>query len=253
MSENEGVSKIDAIILAGGLGTRIREVAGTLPKVLLPVDGKPFLDILLHRLSQSGKINRVTLAIGYQADKIIEHYQESRPYKFEIAFSVETELLGTGGAVKKALEYTRTEDVLVLNGDSYVDVDLEDLFQVHRAKKAAMTIVVREVSDAGRYGRVLMDSDDRVNSFEEKKAEASGGYINAGVYLLKRDLFEDVTPGKVVSLENDLLPIFLSKPVFGHISLGKFIDIGIPETYRIAGEYLKTPSPAGGEGPGVNE
>jgi D-glycero-alpha-D-manno-heptose 1-phosphate guanylyltransferase len=233
------MGKVDAIILAGGLGTRLRGVVADLPKVLSPVNGKPFLDILLHRLNRSGKISKVILAVGYMADKIIEHYRDSRTFNFSIAFSVETELLGTGGAIKKALGYSETDDILVMNGDSYVDVNFEELFAAHRARNAAMTIVVKEAPDAGRYGRVLIDADGRVASFEEKKADRSGGYINAGVYLLNRNLFEGVATERVLSLEKDLLPVFLGGPVYGFISHGKFIDIGIPETYTMSGDYLK--------------
>jgi D-glycero-alpha-D-manno-heptose 1-phosphate guanylyltransferase len=252
-TERGGGFKIDAIILAGGLGTRLKAVASDLPKVLLPVNGKPFLDIILDRLSRIGKIRRVILAVGYMADKIIQRYKDSRSFCFGIDFSVETELLGTGGAVKKALGYVKTDDVLVLNGDSYVDVDVEELYSAHMSKNAAMTIVLKEMPDAGRYGSVLVDADGRVTSFEEKKDGVSGGYINAGVYLFKRNLFDSVDSERVLSLERDLLPLFLRDAVYGFVTQGKFIDIGIPEAYRMVGEYLDIPSPLKGEGQGEGE
>jgi NDP-sugar pyrophosphorylase family protein len=233
------MEKIDAIILAGGLGTRLKGTVGDLPKVLAPVNGKPFLDILLHLLDRSGKIGKVILAVGYMADKIIERYRDSDAFRFRIAFSVETDLLGTGGAVKKALGYSETGNVLVLNGDSYVEVDLEELFAAHSARNAALTVVVKEVPDAGRYGRVLIDAGGRVVSFEEKKVAPGSGYVNAGVYLLNRILFERVEEEKVFSLEKDLLPAILGEAVYGFVSQGKFIDIGIPETYFMSGDYLK--------------
>lgn len=233
------MEKVDAIILAGGLGTRLRGVVSDLPKVLLPVNGKPFLDILLRHLDQSGIISKVILAVGYRAEKVIEYYQNCRTFSFSIVFSVETELLGTGGAIRKAMGYAETDDILVLNGDSYVDVNLEEISAAHQAKKAAMTVVVKEVPDASRYGRVLLDSDGRLVAFEEKKNEPAGGYVNAGVYLFNRNLVSGVAEDRVLSWEKDLLPGFLSKSVYGFISQGKFIDIGIPETYKMSGDYLK--------------
>lgn len=233
------MEKVDAIILAGGLGTRLRGIASDLPKVLLPVNGKPFLDILLHHLNQSGIIGKVILAVGYKADKIIEHYENSRTENFNIVFSVETELLGTGGAIRKAIGYSETEAILVMNGDSYVEVNLEKMFAAHRAKKAVMTVVIKEVPDASRYGKVVLDADGRVVTFEEKKNDPVAGYINAGVYLFNRNLLNEVAEERVLSWEKDLLPGFLRESVYGFISRGRFIDIGIPETYEISGDYLK--------------
>lgn len=233
------MGKIDAIILAGGLGTRLKGAVSNLPKVLAPVNGKPFLDILLHILDRSEKTGKVILAVGYMADKIIERYRDSNAYRFRIAFSVETDPLGTGGAVKKALGYSETDNVLVMNGDSYVEVDLEEMFAAHSARNAALTVVIKEVPDAGRYGRVLIDAGGRVVSFEEKRVDAGSGYVNAGVYLLNRNLFEKVEEEKAFSLEKELLPAILGEAVYGFVSQGKFIDIGIPETYFMSGDYLK--------------
>lgn len=233
------MEKVDAIILAGGLGTRLRGVAGDLPKVLLPVNGKPFLDILLSHLDTSGMIGRAILAVGYRAEKVIEYYRDSRAFSFPIVFSVETKLLGTGGAIRKAMGHAETETIFAMNGDSYVDVNLEAMAAAHRAKKAAMTVVIKEVPDASRYGRVLLAGDGRLVAFEEKKNDPAGGYVNAGVYLFNRNLVSAVEEDRVLSWEKDLLPGFLSESVYGFISRGKFIDIGIPETYNISGDYLK--------------
>ncbi len=231
---------IDAIILAGGLGTRLRDVVSDLPKVLAPVNGRPFLDILLGHLHRSGGIRTVVLAVGYLADKVIKHYRNGATrFHFPVLFSVEATPLGTGGAIRKALGLTETETILVMNGDSYVDVDLEAMAAAHKAKRAAVTIVVKNVPDASRYGTVLMGGDGRLIAFEEKKEKSSGGYINAGVYLLGRELVTEVEEDAVISWERDMLPRFLDKPVYGFVSQGKFIDIGIPETYRAAGEYFK--------------
>jgi D-glycero-alpha-D-manno-heptose 1-phosphate guanylyltransferase len=125
--------KLDAIILAGGLGTRLREIVGDLPKVLALVNNRPFLDIILSFLHKSGCIQRVVIAVGYLADKIMKEYTGRHEYDFEIHFSGEKELLGTGGAIRKALDYTKTGDVLARNGDSYVDVNVVDLIETGKS------------------------------------------------------------------------------------------------------------------------
>ncbi len=233
------MEKLDSIILAGGLGTRLRGVVPELPKALAPVNNKPFLDIILSALSKWECIEKVVIAVGYMADKIIERYKDTSKYGFKILFSVEEELLGTGGAIKKVIPQTETDNILVLNGDSYAETDLCDLLDKHVETSASMSIVLREVENASRYGRVKLISDNRIVCFEEKTPGPAKGYINAGMYLIKRKLFDDVKNNVVISLEKELLPVFIKEGVFGYISSGKFIDIGIPETYKIADEYLK--------------
>ena len=232
------MKKIDSIILAGGLGTRLRKVVSDLPKPMVSINGKPFLDLILSLLNKCGSIERVVLAVGYMADKIIERYEKSSEYSFEILFSVEEKLLGTGGAIKNALKYTETNNVLVLNGDSFVEVDLYDFLKKHLQTNADMTIVLKELKNTNRYGSVKIDEDNKITCFEEKKTGLSKGLINAGVYMIKETLFDSIKEQTVISLENELLPVFIKKNVFGYIGKGKFIDIGIPETYRIADKYL---------------
>jgi D-glycero-alpha-D-manno-heptose 1-phosphate guanylyltransferase len=233
------MEKLDAIILAGGLGTRLREVLTDLPKVLAPVNNRPFLDILLNFLNKSHCIRKVIIAVGYMADKITKEYSNRPEYIFKILFSEEKELLGTGGAIKKALQYVETDNVLALNGDSYVDVNVNDLMRNHRKRNAAMTIVLKKVENANRYGSVKLNTEGRIISFEEKIPGKTRGYINAGMYVFKKELFDDVKEDKVLSLEKELLPIFLGNGVYGYISHGKFIDIGIPETFKVVSRYLK--------------
>ena len=232
------MKKIDSIIMVGGLGTRLREVVPDLPKPMVSINGKPFLDLILSLLNKCGSIERVILAVGYMADKIIERYEKSSEYSFEILFSVEEKFLGTGGAIKNALKYTETNNVLVLNGDSFVEVDLYDFLKKHLQTNADMTIVLKELKNTNRYGSVKIDEDNKITCFEEKKTGLSKGLINAGVYMIKKTLFDSIKEQTVISLEKELLPVFIKKDVFGYIGKGKFIDIGIPENYRIAGKYL---------------
>jgi D-glycero-alpha-D-manno-heptose 1-phosphate guanylyltransferase len=229
--------KLDAIVLAGGLGTRLRDAVPDLPKPLAPINGRPFLDILLAFLERSGVVNRVFLAVGYMGHKIIERYDGSRRYGFDIRFSLEQGPLGTGGAIKKAIKQTDSGDILCLNGDSLVVVDLPGVVEFHTKAHAAMTMVVREVDNTDRYGAVHMDDGMRIKRYAEKNNQGRSGYINAGTYVFQRRLFDDVDE-RPISLEKELLPEFLDKDVRGYVSSGKFIDIGTPETYKIASHYL---------------
>jgi D-glycero-alpha-D-manno-heptose 1-phosphate guanylyltransferase len=232
------LGSIDAIILAGGFGTRLRSVLSDLPKPLAPVRGRPFLDFLLDHLNRWPRVGRVVLAVGYMGDKIIEEYKGRKGFRFDIRFSGEREPLGTGGGIRKALGMTVAGDILALNGDSFVRVDLEELFLAHRSNDADMTVVVRKEEDAGRYGRVLLGPNGRIVSFDEKSTGPASGYINAGVYLFKRNVFDDAREGVGMSLEREIIPSLLDKGVFGFITRGKFIDIGLPESYRTAEEYF---------------
>ncbi len=231
------MNRLDAIILAGGLGTRLRDALPGTPKSLAPVCGRPFLDILLEFLDRASIARRVVIAVGHMAEQIIERYGRGKEYDFDICFSIEKELLGTGGAIKKALQYVDTEDILCLNGDSFVDVDLRDVLNYHEKHGAAMTIVAREVENTGRYGTIILADDKRIMEFNEKRGVISKGYINAGIYLFKRCLFHDIEEKKV-SLEKEIMPIFCKDKAYGYVATGRFIDIGDPETYKIAQEYL---------------
>jgi D-glycero-alpha-D-manno-heptose 1-phosphate guanylyltransferase len=233
------MEKLDAIILAGGRGTRLREIISDLPKVLAPVNNRPFLDIILSFLNKCGCVRRVVIAVGYLADKVTKEYADRHEYGFEILFSEEKELSGTGGAIREALRYTETDDVLALNGDSYVDVNIADFIETHRKKHAAMTIVLTEIENTSRYGRVKLNSEQRIISFEEKIPGEGGEYVNAGMYLFNRELIYSIQENKIISLEKELLPTFLEKGVYGYITHGKFMDIGVPEMYKMAQTYFQ--------------
>src|SRR3972149_6106905 len=213
--------KINAIILAGGLGTRLKSVMPTLPKALSPINGRPFLDYILDFLEGSDSVNNVILAVGYMADQIIEKYTNRHDYNFKILFSREETLVGTGGAIKMALQYSTTDDIMVLNGDSYVDVRMNDMIAFHREKNSSMTIIVKEIRNSGRYGLIKFDDNNRI-------------------YLFKRDIFNNVEENRTISLEKELIPFFINNnDIYGFVTYGEFIDIGIPETYQIADKFFK--------------
>lgn len=232
--------KIDVIILAGGLGTRLKSTLPDLPKALSPVNGRPFLDYLFDFIQESNVANNVILAVGNMADQIIERYKNNHKYNFKILFSREEALLGTGGAIKRAMQDSTTDDIMVLNGDSYVDVCVKDVLAFHRAKNASMTIVVRKIANPGRYGLIEFDDNYRITSFNEKLTSTKEGHINAGIYLFKKEIFNEIEENRTISLEKELISSFINtRGVYGFVTHGKFIDIGIPETYLIAGKFFK--------------
>jgi D-glycero-alpha-D-manno-heptose 1-phosphate guanylyltransferase len=229
---------LDAIILAGGMGTRLRELVKDVPKPLAKVGDRPFLDILLKQLAQSSQVSKVILAIGYKA-KAIEDAYKSHEFPFEIECVVEPKPLGTGGAIKNALSHTKSDPVLILNGDSYVDFNLADLMAVHVRNESPFSMVLTQVPDTSRYGRVEFDEDSFcINNFSEKKAGMGKGWINAGVSLIRKNLLENYE-NEVFSFEKEVLPSLINSKIHACLAQGKFIDIGTPESYEYAQDYLK--------------
>jgi len=219
---------MEAIILAGGLGTRLSKAVPNLPKVMAPINGIPFLQIILDYLFLH-KVSHIVLAIGYKGSFIQECFLDS--YKgMRIAYSVEDMPLGTGGAIKKAFKACKENDFFVLNGDTYFDVDLGKMMDFHKTQKSALTIAVKPMIDFERYGKVVI-KDEKVVRFEEKK-KCSKGNINGGVYLLNRCVFEDTTE-ECFSFEKNILENSKTA-IFAFVSEGFFIDIGIPEDYEKA-------------------
>jgi NDP-sugar pyrophosphorylase family protein len=203
------------------------------------IKDRPFLDILLGVLSRSGQVKKAVLAVGYMADIIIRHYSAREDIGLEIEFSVEKTPLGTGGAARKALERTGTEEVLVMNGDSFAEVGIDALIKAHRKGGTPATMVVARVEDASRHGRVDLGPGGEVRSFEGKDAKPFPGFINAGVYIFRRDVLAGIPAERPVSLEREVLPGLLEEGIRGFAAEGKFIDIGIPEDYERAQTLLE--------------
>ena len=224
---------MEAIILAGGLGTRLKNVLPNTPKPLAPIGSRTFLDYILDYLLSQG-VSRLIFAIGYGHQAFIQRYGDS--YKtVPITYSVEAEPLGTGGAVKLALGHARQENLFIINGDTFFDVNLKELLEFHLSKKADMTLALKPMQNFDRYGKVLTNKDRKIIGFQEKGIYQQGD-INGGIYVTQRDILEsrEQFPDKF-SLETD----FFEKKVkayqfFGYIRNGFFIDIGIPQDYQIA-------------------
>ena len=225
---------MEAIVLAGGFGTRLREVVPDLPKPMAPVAGKPFLEILLRWLAGKG-VNRVVFSLGFMADKISGYFGD-RFAGMELAYVVEERPLGTGGAVRLALTRCQQDHVYVFNGDTFLDLELDTVEQFWQARHHPI-IVGRAVPDTGRYGRLLI-ADERVTGFTEKGV-VGPGLINAGCYVFDRGQLDGFTLNEAFSLEADFLTDAVCQmPVDVFVTEGLFIDIGIPEDYTRAQTLL---------------
>ena len=225
---------MEAIILAGGFGTRLREVVPDLPKPMAPIAGRPFLEILLAALAKK-KFTRVILSLGFMADKITNHFGDSF-LGMELVYEVESTPLGTGGAIRAGLQRCVTDHAVIFNGDTYLDLEVDELEQLWETNHNPI-IVVREVPDTARYGRVEMVSDKIVSFFE--KGVSGLGMINAGCYVFPRNALDNFHAGEPFSLESQFFMQNLQSICFnGFVTHGRFIDIGIPSDYELAQTML---------------
>ena len=222
---------MEAIVLAGGLGTRLRSVVSDVPKPMAPVAGRPFLAWILDRLADAG-FGRVVLAVGYRHEAIRDHFGFA--YRgMSLVYSVEEAPLGTGGAMRLALDQISESPVFVLNGDTYLEVDYAAMLAAHVAHGVGLTVAVARVADMSRYGSLEI-KDDRICGFLEKGSQGPG-YINAGVYLMARGILDAFPVGRSHSFENELLvPRVEELRPLAFRADGLFIDIGVPEDYERA-------------------
>ncbi len=225
---------MDVVILAGGMGTRLRPVVQDIPKPMASIDGLPFLSFLFNYLTDY-HVERAVLSVGYQ-HQTIQTFFSKRYSNIQIEYAVEDTPLGTGGAVKHAVQAIEGDSFYLMNGDTFFDVDLDAMAKAHQLFDNDITIAVRFTGDAGRYGTVQLD-DTRVTGFSEKQ-QASSGYINGGVYIINRRAFDAIRETSF-SLEKDVLEKHAKDLKIGAFkSDGYFIDIGIPEDYKRAQKEL---------------
>jgi NDP-sugar pyrophosphorylase family protein len=234
----QGLANVTAAILAGGLGTRLRPVLADRPKVLAPVRGRPWITFLLDQLAEAGWREAVLLA-GHRTEQV-RAVLGSCHGGLHLRYAAEPEPLGTAGALRHALPLLHSSQVLLLNGDSYAEVDLTAFLAFHRRRPTAGSLVLAHVADAARFGRVAADADGRILNFTEKQA-AGPSWINAGVYLLDRHLLATIPVGRPVSLEREMFPRWLvGAGLSGFRGAGRFLDIGTPESYAAAEEFFRT-------------
>ena len=238
MSKHTPFSKTTAVILAGGLGTRLKSTVGDCPKPLAPINGRPFLDYQIAQLARAG-LTEIVLCVGYGAQDIVDALG-GQCHGARLRYVRDWPLRGTGGALRNVLPALSTQSVLVVNGDSYSAADLSAFATAHAANPAAkcsMLLAWREDRDA--YGGVTLAEDRRITAFHEKRDGIGAGYVNAGVYLFQRPTLAEIPQDRVVSLERDTLPKMIGRGLWGWVDAAEFVDIGTPDNYRRAHAFLR--------------
>jgi D-glycero-alpha-D-manno-heptose 1-phosphate guanylyltransferase len=241
-----GLPNLEAVILCGGLGLRLRPAVPELPKCLAAVGDRPFLEYVLLQLRAEG-IRNVVLCTGYRSQHVADYFETGKRWDMSLTYSIEKESLGTGGAVKKAGAFVHGSPFLALNGDSILDVNLAQLVAFHNANQASVTIALAQVESGERYGSVDTDAEGCVTAFREKGGRATtsvatmetNARINGGIYVMDSRVFAEIPSAPPpVSLETDVFPRLTGRRVYGYPTNGYFVDIGVPEDYAKAQREL---------------
>jgi len=233
------VHDLKAILLVGGLGTRLRSVVPSTPKVLASIGERSFLELLVRRLRSQG-ISHLVMCTGYLADQIESKFGDGRAWDVSIEYSNEEMPLGTAGAVKLAKRFlAHTPEFLVLNGDSFLEVNFQSLMAFHQQHDGAVvTMAVLRVENASRYGTVHLDASGRVTGFAEKTGSEIPGIVNGGIYVFNHSVLQHIPEGPA-SLERDVFPRLIDQGVYAQEQDGMFIDIGTPQDYARAQQLLR--------------
>ena len=221
---------MQAILLAGGLGTRLQSVVNDRPKPMALIQEKPFMEYVIHELGKHG-ITDIIFAVGYKGSMVEEYFKDGSDFNINVSYAYEEERLGTAGAIKNAGKLAAEDRFFVLNADTFYQIDYSRIMKLHEEKDLDMALVLRKVPDVSRYGEAVLENH-MLTAFNEKTTDSRPGTINGGIYLMKRELLDDIPEGKV-SLENDMIPKWLKekKRLGGIVNDGYFIDIGVPEDY----------------------
>lgn len=231
-----GLSSVTAAVLAGGLGTRLRPVVADRPKVLAPVRGRPFLSYLLDYLSAAG-IRSVVLCTGYLGAQVQRTFG-NRYKDMELRYSREPRPLGTGGALRFALPHFSSDPVLVMNGDSFCTAELRSFWKWHGEQSARGSLLLVRGVSPHRYGIVEVGESGAVTRFAEKEKTTSESWISAGVYLLSHEILASIPAQETLSLEYDIFPRWVGRGLFGYRSDGVLLDIGTPDDFIKAEQFL---------------
>lgn len=223
-------SRMKVIILAGGMGTRLRGVIDDVPKPMAPVGGRPFLEYLLLQLKKWGRKD-VVLSVGYKKEIIRVYFGDGSQLGISISYSEEDQPLGTGGGLKKAISSNAGSHFIVMNGDSFFDIAVPDLVEYHKSRQSIVTMSLASLKERGRYGGVEIDAQGRVLSFRKEGLDTPG-LINGGIYVISREVANYIPEG-AISLESNILPLLQKE----HLLYGKefdafFLDMGLPKDYH---------------------
>lgn len=239
-SEGSGcLAGIDVFVLAGGLGTRIRPVLGDTPKLLAPIAGRAYLAYLLDWLTYFGA-RRIVFGLGFGSEAIRAELERRRRPDLALVSRVEPEPLGTAGAIRFCRDLLHTDPVLILNGDSFVNANLCDFINFHRARSALGAILCTRVKDGSRYGEVHLNTEGHIEGFVEKSAGPThAATISAGIYLLSSVLLDTIARSAKASIERDIFPMLPPGTLHAFAGDFEFIDIGTPESLTTASTILR--------------
>lgn len=226
---------LEAIVLAGGQGTRLKGVISDIPKPMAPIGKRPFLEILFDQLIEN-KITNVVLSVGYKWEVIKNYFGEN--YKsLSIKYAIEDTPLGTGGGIKMASELINDDEFIIINGDTFFDINFSEFYDFHKQNNADLSICLKELSNFNRYGSVELNSNNKITHFKEKQP-ITKGYINGGIYIVKKIILSKISQKKF-SFEKDIMELMINKlNILGFKANNYFIDIGIPNDYQKAINYF---------------
>ncbi|GAB2911950.1 NDP-sugar synthase [Rhodococcus aerolatus] len=238
----------EAVVLVGGKGTRLRPLTMSAPKPMLPTAGVPFLTHLLSRIREAG-IRRVVLGTSFKAEVFEQHFGDGADIGLELVYVTETEPLGTGGGIRNVVDVLRGETVMVFNGDVLGGTDLRQVLETHERCEADVTLHLVRVGDPRAFGCVPTDADGRVTDFLEKTEDPPTDQVNAGCYVFRREVLDEIPAGRPVSVEREVFPALLARDarVFGHVDAAYWRDMGTPEDFvRGSSDLVRgiAPSPA---------
>jgi len=230
------LSEINVVILAGGRGTRLKSILPEQQKVVAKVKEHPFLEYILKQLNKAGFKNVVicTSYLSDQVKKTLGNYY----LDLSLFYSNEQPALGTAGAIAKILPRLSSDDILIMNGDSFCLCDLQSAYEFYLKKGTNGTIIIKEEDNTDRYGKVGLNENGELVSFKEKEENRGKGLINAGIYIIKKSLLAEIPKEMFVSLEKEMFPSWIGKGFYGFKTTGKFIDIGTEESYKEAEEFF---------------
>ena len=228
----------EAIVLCGGLATRLRGVVDDRPKALVPILGRPFLEWLILALARRHDIRRVVLATGYLGSQIETHFGSSTWCGVAVTYSREEAPLGTGGALRRAASVVASQTLLALNGDTYCQFDSNRLLNAHTRSRARATLWLAPAEEPGKYGRVIVDDAGKVLRFDEKPDLTGRHLASAGVYLIEREVAAMISPEGQTSLEREVFPSLVGNGLYAVAGNDPFFDIGTPESLKTSDKSL---------------
>ncbi len=229
---------MDVVILCGGKGSRLQEVVNDRPKPMAQINETPFLEILIKYFSGFG-FTRFIFCTGYMSEAIDQYYKDQNG-DLEILISNEDKPLGTGGAIKNAEKFINSGQFIVANGDSFCQIDLSEMLDLHFQRQALMTIALVEAKATKETGTVRLNGSGRIIDFQEKIEGVGNVYINAGIYLFQKNVLSEIKHGQKCSLEYDMFPKLITADCYGYVAKEKLFDIGTPQRLEKARKFFNS-------------